>query len=163
MTDRFGKRAEIIIAFARLSGSLEGIDQKMRALAFVFFILGMLGSLGLVEQFREDRETLLTSITLCLVLFAYCELARRAVVAPPTGRLVRGTGYVLISLGAFAIALSVEDVLFGPEALAAVGWGIGFALLFGLPGFLLVRLGWRNAELEVELEELKSREHARDS
>ena len=135
----------------------------MRVLAVLFLILGMLGSLVVVDELKGDRETLLTAITLCLAFFTYSELARRAFLAPPTGRLVRGTGYLLVFIGVFALASTVEDVLFGLKPPVTVFHGIALGLLFGVPGALLIRLGWRNAELEDELDELQSDLQARDS
>ena len=134
----------------------------MRVLAVLFFFLGMLGSLGVVDELRGGRETLLTAITLCLAFFTYSELARRAFLAPPTGRLVRGTGYLMVTLGVFLLASTVEDVLFAAEPPEKVFYGMAFALLFGGPGALLIRLGWRNAELEDELDELQSDREAGD-
>lgn len=136
----------------------------MRVLAGVFFILATLSSMAVGFSISEQPEITLTGATLSAILYAAGGLARHAPLnAPPKGRLVRGTGYLLISLGVLTLASSVEDVLFGLEAPVNAFYGIGFALLFGLPGFLLVRLGWCNAELQDELEELKSRVHAQDS
>jgi hypothetical protein len=70
---------------------------------------------------------------------------------------------VFFGVFAFASTSTVEDVLFGLTSPVTVFYGISFGLLFGVPGALLIRLGWRNAELEDELDELQSDLQARDS